>query len=89
MLGSDVLPKRRFYNSQTASYPRRRHSSSSSHFVGNMPVQIGYMNSVPRNANVSTNSVRFEVFTAVTMKTGVVWDVMPCVSSRKKRFGRT
>jgi hypothetical protein len=26
--------------------------------------------------------VRFEVFTAVTMKNGVFWDVMPCGSRR-------
>jgi hypothetical protein len=32
--------------------------------------------------------VRFEVFTAVTMKSGVFWDVMPC-GSCKNRFGGT
>jgi hypothetical protein len=33
------------------------------------------------NADIQTNSVayvRFEVFTAVTMKNGVFWDVTPC-----------
>jgi hypothetical protein len=33
--------------------------------------------------------VRFEVFTAVTMKNGVSWDVMPCGSCKKRRFGGT
>jgi hypothetical protein len=37
---------------------------------------------VPSNDGVSVerteNTVRFEVFTAVTMKNGVFWDVMPC-----------
>jgi hypothetical protein len=33
--------------------------------------------------------VRFEVFTAVTMKNGVVWDVTPCGSCKNRRFGGT
>jgi hypothetical protein len=34
-------------------------------------------------------SVRFEVFTAVTMKNGVFWDVTPRVSCKNGRFGGT
>jgi hypothetical protein len=30
---------------------------------------------------------RFEVFTAVTMKNTVFWDVMPCGSCKNRRFG--
>jgi hypothetical protein len=37
----------------------------------------------------TTSSVRFEVFTAVTMKNGVFWDVMPCGSWRNRRFAGT
>jgi hypothetical protein len=33
--------------------------------------------------------VRFEVFTAVTMKNGVFWDVTPCGSCKKRHFGGT
>jgi hypothetical protein len=33
--------------------------------------------------------VRFEVFTAVTMKNGVFWDVTPCGSCNNRRFGGT
>jgi hypothetical protein len=33
--------------------------------------------------------VRFEVFTAVTMKNGGFWDVMPCGSCKNRRFGGT
>jgi hypothetical protein len=33
--------------------------------------------------------VRLEVFTAVTMKNGVFWDVMPCGSHKNRRFGGT
>jgi hypothetical protein len=33
--------------------------------------------------------VRFEVFTAVTMKNGVFWDVTPCDSCKNRRFGGT
>jgi hypothetical protein len=34
-------------------------------------------------------NVRFEVFTAVTMKNGVISDVTPCGSCRNRRFGGT
>jgi hypothetical protein len=34
-------------------------------------------------------SVRFEVFTAVTMKNGVLFDVTPCGSCKNRRFGGT
>jgi hypothetical protein len=33
--------------------------------------------------------VRFEVFTAVTMKNGVFWDVTPCGFYKNRRFGGT
>jgi hypothetical protein len=33
------------------------------------------------------NYVRFEVFTAVTMKSGVSWDVTTCGSCKNRRFG--
>jgi hypothetical protein len=36
-----------------------------------------------------TNSVRFDVFTAVTMKNVVFWDVTPCGSCKNRRFGGT
>jgi hypothetical protein len=32
---------------------------------------------------------RFEVFTAVTMKNGVFWDVTPCGSSKNRCLGET
>jgi hypothetical protein len=33
--------------------------------------------------------LRFEVFTAVTMKNGVFWDVTPSGSCKNRRFGGT
>jgi hypothetical protein len=33
--------------------------------------------------------VRFEVFTAVTMKNAIVWDVTPCDCRKNGRFGGT
>jgi hypothetical protein len=33
--------------------------------------------------------VRFEVFTAVTLKNDVFWDVTPCGSCKNRRFGGT
>jgi hypothetical protein len=34
-------------------------------------------------------NVRFEVFTAVSMKNAVFWDVAPCRSCVNRRFGGT
>jgi hypothetical protein len=39
-------------------------------------------------SNIREN-VRFEVFTAVTMKNGVFWDVVQCTSCVNRRFGQT
>jgi hypothetical protein len=33
--------------------------------------------------------VRFEVFTAVTMKNGIFWDVTPCGPCKNRHFGGT
>jgi hypothetical protein len=38
---------------------------------------------------VRVGYIRFEVFTAVTLKNGVFWDVMPCGSCNNGRFGVT
>jgi hypothetical protein len=43
---------------------------------------------VRRQAN-EENHVRFEVFTAVTMKNGVFWVVTPCGSCTNRCFGGT
>jgi hypothetical protein len=42
-----------------------------------------------RNCKQKGNCVRFEVFTAVTMKNGVFWVVTPCGSCKNRRFGGT
>jgi hypothetical protein len=39
--------------------------------------------------NDNKSDVRFEVFTAVTMKNGVFWDVTPCGSCKNRRFRGT
>jgi hypothetical protein len=36
-----------------------------------------------------SENVRFEVFTAVTKKNGVFWDVTLCGSCKNRRFGGT
>jgi hypothetical protein len=36
-----------------------------------------------------TSYVRFDVFTAVTMKNGVFWDFTSCGSCKNQRFGGT
>jgi hypothetical protein len=38
---------------------------------------------------IHTRLIRFEVFTAVTMKNGVFWVVTPCGSCKNRRFGGT
>jgi hypothetical protein len=38
---------------------------------------------------IKLSCVRFEVFTAVTMKIAVFWDVAPCRSYVNRRFGGT
>jgi hypothetical protein len=44
----------------------------------------------PFIAHLDSNSfVRFEVFTAVTMKNGDFWDVTQCGSYKSRRFGGT
>jgi hypothetical protein len=35
------------------------------------------------------SNIRFEVFTAVTMKNAVLWDVAPCRYCVNRRFGKT
>jgi hypothetical protein len=42
-----------------------------------------------KDTNMYMNYVRFGVFTAVTMKNGVFWDVTPCGSCKNRRFGGT
>jgi hypothetical protein len=53
-----------------------------------------YTKSEERSTRLYSFTVRFivvrsEVFTAVTMKNGVFWDVMPCGSCKNRRFGGT
>jgi hypothetical protein len=42
-----------------------------------------------QRARNNVGCVRFEVFTAVTMKNGVFWDVTPCGSCKSRRIGGT
>jgi hypothetical protein len=44
---------------------------------------------IPQRQLNYSEFVRLEVFTAVTMKNGVFWDVTPCGSCKNRRFGRT
>jgi hypothetical protein len=45
-------------------------------------INIDYSPSINR-----LDFVRFEVFTAMTMKNDVFWDVRPCSSCKNLRFG--
>jgi hypothetical protein len=71
------------------------HHSSTTKLVSHTFTLKGEYN-LEMSANLSSNIkqlntkyVRFEVFTAVTMKNGVFWDVTPCGSCKNQRFERT
>jgi hypothetical protein len=51
--------------------------------------EVGDNYSVGSARKTSLNHVRFEVFTAVTLKKAVFWDVAPCRSGVNRRFGET
>jgi hypothetical protein len=56
-----------------------------------LPQKLGKteaLNSRDINGN-DKHAVRFEVFTAMTMKNGVFWDVTPWDSCKNRRFGGT
>jgi hypothetical protein len=56
-------------------YSMARHYATSQKVVGTRTGEV--------------NDVRFEVFTAVTMKNAVFWDEMLCHSCKNRSFGRT
>jgi hypothetical protein len=47
------------------------------------------MDNVRTSKETHNVSLRFEIFTAVTTKNVVFWDVTPCGSCTKRRFGGT
>jgi hypothetical protein len=51
-------------------------------------ILLGHSDQKAWNANICC-SVRFEVFTAVTVKNGVLWGVTPCDSCKNRRFRGT
>jgi hypothetical protein len=52
-------------------------------------IQEKSINHHDKLGNHSNPYVRFEVFTAVTMKNGVFWDVTPCGTCKNRRFRGT
>jgi hypothetical protein len=59
--------------------------------AGNTPMSRKKQSSYESNTYSinGDNVVRFEVFTAVTMKNAVFWDVAPCSSCMNRGFGGT
>jgi hypothetical protein len=53
--------------------------------------QATFADFIPRwpGFEIGSSHVRFEVFTAVTMRNVVLWDVTPCGSCKNRRFGGT
>jgi hypothetical protein len=47
------------------------------------------MDKVVKPINPELKVILLEAFAAVTMKTGVFWDVTPCGSCKNRRFGET
>jgi hypothetical protein len=73
-LGHSVLPKCEFLTKQNIPLEEYQKCFSAS----------------DRTARIRVDQfVRFEVFTAVTMKNAVFWDVAPCRSCVNRRFGGT
>jgi hypothetical protein len=54
-----------------------------------VPVVLNFFLVRIPSSEISPHLVRFEVFTTVTMKNGVLWDVTPCGSCKNRRFGGT
>jgi hypothetical protein len=54
-----------------------------------LKIKCGFFLGRPRTYRQICFCVRFEVFTAVTMKNGVFWVVTPCGSCKNRRFGGT
>jgi hypothetical protein len=56
-----------------------------------VPVLIGkeQVEPIGMEMNSLISYVRFEVFTSVTMKNGVLWEVTPCGYCKNRRFGGT
>jgi hypothetical protein len=56
-------------------------------YVARSGIEVLSMKKLQRCAlRFALDFVRFEVFTAVTMKNGVFWDVTPCGSCNNRRF---
>jgi hypothetical protein len=62
----------------------------SSMFVVNNFERFQINNSIHKiYTRINAHFVRFEIFTAVTMKNGIFWDVMPRRSCKNRHFGGT
>jgi hypothetical protein len=58
-------------------------------FTGCGDPSVGIVRLRTKSHRVCLMFVKFEVFTAVTMKNGVFLDVTPCGSCKNRRFGGT
>jgi hypothetical protein len=82
------------YNQKLRSLDRRVYKSRSEHYLGLVEFKLSHFISLKFVLIISPQTVflynvRFEVFTAVTMKNGVFWDAMPYGSCKNRGFGRT
>jgi Tfp pilus assembly protein PilZ len=59
---------------------RERSIPLSAAISSNIHLYIAYMNFTHNCGQLLHGHVRFEVFTAVTMKTAIFWDMAPCKS---------
>jgi hypothetical protein len=64
--------------------PPHTHSNSKIH-----PLKPEFHLETSKNSPQNIILVRLEVFTAVTMKNGVLWDVTPRGACKNRRFGGT
>jgi hypothetical protein len=50
---------------------------------------LGYKNPIHTSQGTHCLSLRFDIFTAVTKKIAVFWEVTPCGCCKSRRFGKT
>jgi hypothetical protein len=73
------------YDAQAAGYQEATVSYSRIGCVGVGGI-VWHVNSLPENCLLSISPIRFEMFTTVTMRNVVFWDVTPCSSCYNRLF---
>jgi hypothetical protein len=79
----------RFSETQVITRATRRHIPKTAFFILSHPLLFTGNLCRFQCSELLKGHVRLEVFTAVTMKNDVFWDVTPCESCKNRCFGGT